>query len=443
MKPGQILVLGFACVILVGAILLTLPLATADRYRLDFIDALFTATSAVCVTGLIVVNTGVTFTLFGQIVIIVLIQIGGLGFMTIASLLFMMIGKRFSLRERMVIQEAFNLETIKGVVKLVQSAIAVTFITEACGAVILSFHLIPEFGVAKGIYHSVFLAVSAFCNAGFDSLGQANSLEQYASDPTVNITIMLLVTLGGLGFAVIMDIIRHRRFSKLMLQSRVVLVVSGILFVSAALIIGVIEWNNPKTMGMLGTPAKIMASCFQSVTMRTAGFDTIGQGDMTQASKLISSIYMYIGASPASTGGGIKTTTFFIIVMCVYSTVRGHQDINVFHRQLNKQLTRKSFVIAGLALSLVMVDTVTICVIENLSGGDDSLANVLFEVVSAFGTVGLSTGITAGLYPISKILLILTMFSGRLGPLTLSMAISGASAKPESLHYPEDRLIVG
>ncbi len=443
MKPGQILVFGFFSVILLGAVLLTLPGATADRYRLDFLDALFTSTSAVCVTGLVVVNTGVTFTVFGQVVIICLIQIGGLGFMTVASLIFMMLGKRFSLRERLVIQEAYNLDSNQGVVKLVRHALQVTFAVEGMGALLLSFRLIPEFGVAKGIYHAVFLAVSAFCNAGFDALGQASSLDNYVADPAISIIIMLLITIGGLGFGVIMDILRHRRFKKLMLQSRIVLLVSGGLFVSGALLIAILEWNNPQTLGEHSVPVKILGSCFQSVTLRTAGFETIPQGAMTPASKLVSVIYMFVGASPASTGGGIKTTTFFIMLLTVSCMVRGKQDYNVFHRHLNDQLIRKSVAIFSMALGLVLVDTVVISGVEYATGGTEMLSDVLFEVASAFGTVGLSTGITPTLYPLSKILIILTMFTGRLGPLTLSTAIANATSKPDALHYPEERLIVG
>lgn len=443
MKPGQILVFGFGSVILLGAILLTLPIATADRYRLDFLDALFTSTSAVCVTGLIVVNTGITFTLFGQIVVLCLLQIGGLGFMTVASLIFMVLRKRITLHERLVIQEAYNLESSQGVVRLVRNSVMVTFVTEGIGALLLTIRMVPEFGWGRGIYQSVFLAVSAFCNAGFDALGQASSLDKYVADPIVNITIMLLITIGGIGFIVIMDILHNRGFRKLTLHSRIVLMMSGFLFVSGALITGILEWNNPGTLGKLSIPVKCMACCFQSVTLRTAGFETISQGALSTADKLVNSVYMFIGASPASTGGGVKTTTFFVTMIWVICMVRGKQDFNVFRRRLNNQAVRKSIGIILLALSLVLVDTVVISAVESATGGTKDLANVLFEVTSAFGTVGLSTGITSGLYPISKMLIIITMFSGRLGPLTLSMALSGATSKPDTVHYPEDRVVVG
>ena len=248
-----------------------------------------------------------------------------------------------------------------------------------------------------------------------------------------------------MGFSVVLDVLRKRRFSKLMLHSRIVLLMSGILFLSGALLIGLLEWNNPNTLGRpgLNVPQKVMGACFQSVTLRTAGFDTIGQGGLTPAGTLVSIILMFIGASPASTGGGIKTTTFFAVLLSVSCMIRGKQDYNIFHRRLNEQLMRRAVTIVALALGLVLADTVVISWVESLSGGTELLSDVLFEVTSAFGTVGLSTGITPTLFPVSKILIILTMFCGRLGPLTISMALSGAAPKPDALHYPEERLIIG
>ena len=442
-KPSQTLVIGFLLVILTGTILLSLPFATTSPGKLSLLDSLFSSTSAVCVTGLIVENTGQVFTVFGQIVIITLIQIGGLGFMTMASLFFIMLGKRISLRERLVIQEAYNLDSIHGVVRLVRNAVIITFTTEAVGAVFFAIRMIPKFGLGKGIYHSVFLAISSFCNAGFDALGNYSSLREYVSDPIVNITVMLLITLGGIGFPVFIDFIHKRSFKRMMLHSKLVLIMSGTLFITGAILTAMFEWNNPKTIGELNAPTKIMASCFQSVTLRTAGFETIPQNNLTPAGSLIGIIYMFIGASPASTGGGIKTTTFFIVILSLVSMVRGKQDTNIFRRRISDQIIRKATTILSIALCLVLVDTVVISAVENMTGGNETLGQILFEVVSAFGTVGLSTGITSGLNWISKILIIITMFAGRLGPFTLSMAISGATPKQDTLHYPEERLIIG
>lgn len=444
LKPVQILAMGFLCVILLGALLLTLPIATVDRDTLGFVDAAFTATSAVCVTGLIVVNTGVTFSLFGQIVILCLIQIGGLGFMTITAMVFMMIGKRITLRERLVIQEAFNAESLQGTVRLVRNALLVTFTIEGIACLLFAVRFSFEYDLAHAIYYAVFLSVSAFCNAGFDPFGFENSITPYVADPVVNFVIMALIILGGIGFSVILDVLRARRWSRLTLHSRVVLLMTGILIVFGTLMTCLLEWNNPKTLDNGLNPAeKVMAAGFQSVTLRTAGFDTIGQGDLTPAGQMVSIILMFIGASPASTGGGIKTTTFFIVLLSVVVMIRRKEDYNIHRRRLNLSLVRRAQAIVFLALGLVLVDTVVISAIESMTGGTEVLADILYEVVSAFGTVGLSTGITPSLNVVSKILIILTMFIGRVGPLTVSMALAGGMRKPDAVRYPEERIMVG
>lgn len=444
LKPVQILAMGFLCIILLGALLLTLPIATVDRDTLGFVDALFTATSAVCVTGLIVVNTGVTFSLFGQIVILCLIQIGGLGFMTITAMIFMMIGKRITLRERLVIQEAFNAESLQGMVKMVRNALLVTFTIEGTACILFTIRFAFEYDLAHAVYYAVFLSVSAFCNAGFDPFGFENSITPYVADPIVNFLIMALIVLGGMGFSVILDVIHVRRWSRLTLHSRVVLLVTAFLILSGTLMICLLEWNNPLTLDNGLNPAeKVMAAGFQSVTLRTAGFDTIGQGGLTPAGQMVSIILMFIGASPASTGGGIKTTTFFIVLLSTIVMVRRKEDYNIYHRRLNLSLVRRAQAIVFLALGLVLVDTVVISAVESMTGGTESLADVLFEVVSAFGTVGLTTGITPSLNAASKILISLTMFIGRVGPLTVSMALAGHMRKPDAVRYPEGRIMVG
>ena len=446
LRPVQILTLGFLSVVLIGAGLLCIPFATVkEGTDISFMDALFTATSAVCVTGLTVVNTGLVFTLFGKLVILSLIQIGGLGFMTIASILFMVVGKRISLKERLLIQESFNTDSLQGMVRLVRNAVAVTFAVEGIAALILCARLIPEYGVGKGIFHAVFLSISGFCNAGFDAFGFENSIEHYMTDPVINLVIMALITLGGMGFAVIMDVLRNRRFSKLMLHSRVVLLMSLGLFLTGFILTALFEWNNPGTLAKpdVGPGGKVLASAFQSVTLRTAGFDTLGQGDLTPAMQLVSIILMFIGASPASTGGGIKTTTFFVVMLSVIATVRQRQDYNYHHRRLAEGLVKRALALATLALSLVIMDTVVISAIEYWSGGQENMVDILFEVVSAFGTVGLSTGITAGLHDVAKFMLIITMFCGRVGLLTVSMALSGGGNKASAVRYPEDRMMVG
>ena len=401
-------------------------IATIDRETLGFVDALFTATSAVCVTGLTVVNTGVTFSLFGQVVIILLIQVGGLGFMTMASLVFLAIGRRISLRERLIIQESFNADSLQGLVRLVRNAILVTLVIEGIGFLIFSLRFLPAYGWGKGLFYALFMSISAFCNAGFDPFGFANSIEPFVADPVVNLTVMLLITLGGMGFSV-----------------SLVLVMTGVLFLSGWLLTLLLEWDNPATLGKLPPAVRVMAAAFQSVTLRTAGFDTIGQGGLTPAGQMVAIIHMFIGASPASTGGGIKTTTFFVVFLSVAAMVRRKTDYNVYRRRLNEQLIRRALAIFTLALTLVLFDTVVISAVEGVAGAEDTLADVLYETVSAFATVGLTTGITPTLSVVSKLLISLTMFLGRVGPLTVSMALSGGPQKPDAIRYPEERLMVG
>jgi potassium uptake protein, trkH family len=446
LKPVQILTLGFLLVVLTGAGLLMIPSATVkEGTDITFMDALFTATSAVCVTGLTVVNTGLVFTLFGKIVVLCLIQIGGLGFMTMASLIFMAVGKRISLRERLILQESFNSDSLQGMVKLVRRAVLVTFTVEGAAAFILCLRLMPEYGFADGLFHSIFLSISAFCNAGFDAFGFPNSIEPYIADPVINFTIMALITVGGLGFSVVLDVIHRPAHGRLLMHTRIVLMMSGALFLSGALLIAVLEWNNPATLGRpdLNPAEKIMAACFQSVTLRTAGFDTIGQGDLTPAGQLVSIIYMFIGASPASTGGGLKTTTFFVILVSVVTIIRQRPDYNYRRRRFGEPLVKKALAIFVLALFLVIGDTVILSALEYWNGGDETMVELLFEVVSAFGTVGLTTGITPELHDISKFLLIVTMFCGRVGLLTITMALSGGSKKDAAVHYPEERVMIG
>lgn len=444
LKPVQVLTLGFLLLILIGSGLLMLPAATAGEGNLSFINALFTATSAVCVTGLTVVNTGLVFTMFGKIVLLFLIQIGGLGFMTVTSLLFMALGRRISLRERLLLQEAFNTDSLQGMVRLVRSAVLVTFTVEGAAALLLCLRLVSEYG-SMGVFHAVFLSVSAFCNAGFDAFGFETSIAPYIGDPVINLVLMLLITLGGLGFAVIMDVLHNRRFGKLTFHSRVVLLMSGGLLAVGALLFGVLEWRNPATLGRsdLHAGEKILAAFFQSVTLRTAGFDAVGQGNLTPAGQLVSILYMFIGASPASTGGGLKTTTFFALMLSVSSIVRSKADYNFHRRRLSEQLVKKATALFVLALSLVIVDAVIISALEYVSGGQETMADILFEVVSAFGTVGLSRGITPGLHAVSKLMIIVTMFCGRVGLLTVSMALSGGSKKAGAVRYPEERVMIG
>lgn len=443
--PTRILTVGFLAVILLGGLLLSLPFSAADPSApVPFFDALFTSTSAVCVTGLTVVNTGLTFSVFGKIVLMLLIQVGGLGFMTVAAILFIVIGKHISLRERLLLQESFGSDSLQGLNQLVWHAVAVTFIIEAIGAAVLACRLIPEYGVANGIFYSVFLAISAFCNAGFDPFGFECSIVNYQTDPLLNLVLMALIVLGGIGFAVVVEVCRPSK-KGLSMHTRVVLIATAVLLVLGTGLILLTEWNNPATLGKDGFSVgdKLLMAAFQSVTLRTAGFDSIGQAGLTPAGFLIGMILMFIGASPASTGGGIKTTTLFVALTGVRSVVRQQEDYNAGKRRFSTQLVRKAFAIIFLALAILLTNAFLICVIESLSGTVIPLPDVLYEVVSACATVGLSTGITAALTPVSQFLLMLTMFMGRVGLLTVTVTLSGNPTKTNAVRYPEERIMVG
>lgn len=439
MTPSRVLVLGFASVILLGALLLTLPQATQDGNGLNFINALFTATSAVCVTGLVVVDTATTFTLFGQSVILFLIQVGGLGFMTFATLFFIILGKKITLKERLLLQEALNQVSLAGIVRLAKSVIQISFIIETVGALLLTLRWSFDFGWRKALYFGIFHSVSAFNNAGFDLFGNFTSLTAYVGDPLTNITIMLLIILGGLGFTVLANFYFYgiRKFS---LHTKIVLQVTGILIVLGTGIILMLEYSNPLTLGPLPWGTKVLAALFQAVTPRTAGFNTINLANMHETTLLFIIVLMFIGASPGSTGGGIKTTTFISIIFSVISTFRSEsQHVVIEGRTLPNDIIRKALAITTTAVFLIFFMTFILSITEK-----DYLFPLLFEVTSAFGTVGLSLGCTPVLSAFGKALIILTMFIGRLGPLTLGYFLS-QKVKKSSVHikYPDERILIG
>ncbi|HSQ88960.1 TrkH family potassium uptake protein, partial [Romboutsia sp.] len=381
MQPTQIMVIGFAIVILVGGILLNLPVSTKSGESIGLLDALFTATSAVCVTGLVMVDTATYWSGFGQLVIIMLIQIGGLGFMTIATLFALIAKKKINLRERLLIQEALNQIDLSGLVKLTRYVLLMTFLIEGIGALLLSTVFIPQFGIGKGIWYSIFHAISAFCNAGFDLMGTVSgpfsSLTYYVNNFTVTITISTLIILGGLGFPVILDVIKHKKISKLTIHSKVVLFTTTMLIVVGMVFILLLEYNNPNTLGPLGFGGKLLASLFQSVTTRTAGFNTIDLTIMYQSSIFIMIILMFIGASPASTGGGIKTTTLAILVLTVKSFILGKEDIEIYERRIGPSTVRKSLGIFFIGIVVVVSGTLIISVTDS----QFTLVDAGFEVV--------------------------------------------------------------
>ncbi|SET49734.1 trk system potassium uptake protein TrkH [Natronincola peptidivorans] len=440
LAPTQILVMGFLIVILIGTTLLNLPIASQSGQSIGFIDALFTATSAVCVTGLVVVDTGTYWSTFGKTVILILIQIGGLGFMTMATMFFVLLGKKISLKERLIMQEALNQYTLAGIVKFTQYIILGTFIIQGIGAFLLSFRFIPDYGWGKGIAYSIFHAISAFCNAGFDLIGEGRGLTPYVADPIVNLAIWGLVIIGGIGFSVIVDIINQKSFKRLGLHTKMVLFITALLLSLGFLAFLVLEWNNPETLGDLSFSGKMLAAFFQSMTPRTAGFNTIPLDGMTNASKMLTIMLMYIGGSPASTAGGIKTATLGVILFTVVSVIKGKEDTELFKRKVSRDIVNRGITVAVIGITLIMIITMLLMITET----GFSFEEVLFETTSAFGTVGLSLGITDELSTIGRLIMIFMMFAGRVGPLTIAYALARQQKKNKGIiKYPEGKILVG
>ncbi len=436
--PPKILVLGFATIILIGAFLLTLPIATVNGKGLSFLNALFTSTSATCVTGLVVVDTGTTFTKFGQLVILSLIQVGGLGFMTFGTLFAFLLGKRISLKERILLQESLNNLSIEGIVRLVKRIFIFTAVIEIIGSLLLSFRFAFDMPIGKAIYYGIFHAISNFNNAGFDLMGEFRSLTPYVEDPLVTLTVCTLIILGGIGFIVMNEIFEYRLTKRLSIHTKVVLVTSFILVLSGTILILLFEYGNNKTLQPLSVSGKILSSLFQSITPRTAGSNTLNIPDLTQPTIFLIIVLMFIGASPGSTGGGIKTTTFATLLGAVWSQIKGKEDVVFFKNRIVFETVFKALTVTISGLFLVIIITMFLTITEK---GKDFLM-ILFEATSAFGTVGLSMGLTPELSPIGRILIILTMFAGRVGPLTLAFAIA-MKRKPDPFRYPKGKIMIG
>lgn len=433
-SPAKILVGGFALLILVGAVLLSLP-AAAQEGRLSFLDALFTATSAVCVTGLVVVDTGAYFSRFGQIVIMGLIQIGGIGIMTAATIVFVLLGRKITLRERLVIQEALNQVTLQGLVRLVVTVVLLTFAVEAIGALMLSIRFIPIYGLSDGIYYSIFHAISAFCNAGFDLFG--TSLEGFAGDPLVLGVIASLLIIGGLGFTVTFELLQRRRFTRMTLHTKMVLIISAALLLSGTFVIFGLEFSNPETLGDMSFTGKFLNAFFASATTRTAGFNTMPTGYLTQTTLFFMLALMFIGASPTSTGGGIKTTTFGAVMAMVISTVKGDEGAVLINRRIPYTVSAKALAVSIIAFALFFLITMALLLVEQAP-----FSGIVFEAMSAFGTVGLSTGITPELSVPGRIIIIFAMFAGRVGPLTLVFAFARRRRKLP-YKYTSEKILIG
>jgi trk system potassium uptake protein TrkH len=438
LDPPKTLVLGFATIILLGAFLLTMPISTVNGKGLSFLNALFTATSATCVTGLVVVDTGTTFTIFGQLVILSLIQIGGLGFMTFATLFAFLLGKRISLKERILLQESLNNLSMEGIVRLAKRILIFTAVIELTGAVILSIRFSFDMPIGKAIYYGIFHSISNFNNAGFDIIGNFKSLTGYVDDPIVVLTICSLITLGGIGFIVMNELFEYRISKRLSLHTKVVLVMSAILLLAGTIGIFVLEYSNEKTLKPLSFLGKVLGALFQSVSARTAGANTISIGDMTQSSLFLIVFLMFVGASPGSTGGGIKTTTFATLLGAVWSQIRGKEDVVFYRQRIVYETIYKALTVTLSGLFLVIIMTMLLTITEP---GKDFLS-LLFETTSAFGTVGLSMGLTPDLSKIGKGLIIFTMFAGRVGPLTIAFAVT-IRRNPDAFRYPKGKIMIG
>jgi trk system potassium uptake protein TrkH len=442
-SPAEILIFGFALVILLGAVLLCLPVATQSGRSPGFINALFTATSAVSVTGLVIVDTGTFWSLFGKFIIICLIQIGGLGFMSLTTMFFVLAGKRITIRNRLLIKSSINMDSISGIVKFTKYIFYSSLVIETIGALCLSIVFIPRFGFTKGIGYSIFHAISAFCNAGFDLIGQFSSFTGYTDNFILNFVVCSLVIIGGLGFAVTSDLWNIRKFDKMSMHTKFVLIITAILLGIGFIFFFIFEFDNPNTLGNLSLQGKILGSFFQSVTTRTAGFNTINIAGLTKPSLLLTILLMFVGGSPGSTAGGIKTTTLGLILITVASVLHGKKDVIVYKRSISGQTIRRAISVIVIAFTIVIfMIFVLLCTEPNVA-----FENIIFEVISAFGTVGLTTGLTSQLSIAGKIAMIITMFVGRLGPLTVAYAITrGEKRSRENIGnftLPEGNVMIG
>lgn len=437
----QIIAIAFLALIFLGAVLLCLPISSVSREATPFLTALFTATSATCVTGLSLVDTGMYWSGFGQAVILLLIQIGGLGFMTLVSMVFMLSHRKLGLKERMVLAQSMGVEELSGVLRLLRHVLIGTFSIEFLGTLVLTLHFCQDMGFWKALWWGVFHAVSAFCNAGFDIMGAVEtggSLTHLCTDPTVNVTIMLLIVLGGLGFVVWQDVAEHRSFRKLSVYTRLVLILSGALIVGGAALFALLEWNNYQTIGTMTTGEKLLVCLFQSVTTRTAGFYTVPQGALTDSSKAVSDVLMLIGGSSGSTAGGIKTVTFGLLLLSAWATARGKSRVTVFHRTIDEKQIRHAVAIAILMVAVSFGAGIFVSATNGMP-----LEDSLYETISAIATVGLSTGITAGLNVASKLILIILMFFGRVGIMTISLGFLLTDQAKERYVYSETRMLIG
>ena len=432
-------------VILVGSVLLALPISTKSGEPVGYLDALFTATTSTCVTGLVTLPTVTTWSWFGQIVILLLIQIGGLGVITIFAGIMIALNKRFGLKESQLIQDAFNLNSLSGLAKFVKRVILGTLIVEGIGAILYMFVFIPDYG-ARGIWISIFNSVSAFCNAGIDIIAE-NSLVGYATNPLINAVTETLIILGGLGYIVWWDVVRVLKewkqlkwkcFQKLTLHSKIVLSITAILVFGGAALLLAFEYNNPLTIGNYSFFDKMQVALFQSVTTRTAGFATVAQENLTNPSAILCLLLMFIGGSPAGTAGGIKTVTIVVLIATAYTTIKNKNEVSLFNRDLTRQTVRKAVAVSGMSFCIMFVSTILLSLVT-----DAAALDILYETISATATVGLTRNLTGILNAWGKIIIIFTMYLGRVGPISLAFMFKSRKETVNIVKNPTEEISVG
>ena len=445
LSTTHIILFSFFAAVLVGAVLLSLPVSSATGEKTPFVDALFTSTTATCVTGLVVVPTFSAWSTFGHIVILCLIQIGGLGVITVVSILAMMFHKKMGLSDRLLLQDAFNLNTLSGLSQFVKKVVLGTFLVEGIGALLYMTVFVPEFGL-KGIWISVFTAISAFCNAGIDIIAP-DSLAGYVHNPIINLTTCLLIFFSGIGYIVWWDVIRVLKLRKkrklkvlkaLTLHSKIALATTLILIFGGALCIFLFEYNNPQTMKDFTLYQKIQASFFQSVTTRTAGFFTVPQENFSNGSALVSLLLMFIGGSPVGTAGGIKTVTIAVVVASAISAIKNKKDVTMFNRTLSKEAVSKAVAVICTSFFIMFMSTLLLSAVTNAD-----FLDILYETVSATATVGLTRNLTASLNTVGKIIIIATMYFGRVGPISLAVALNLKKQNPNIIKNPVEDINVG
>ena len=445
LSTTQIILLSFLVTILIGSGLLALPISSASGEAVPYLDALFTATTSTCVTGLVTIPTVSTWSVFGQIVILLLIQIGGLGIITIMSGLMLLLNRKMGIDDRLLIQDAFNLNTMAGLAKFIKNVLIGTLIIEGVGAVLYMIVFVPDFG-ARGIWISVFNSVSAFCNAGIDIIAE-NSLCNYATNPLINIVTSALIILGGLGYIVWWDVIRvvksrspknRKIFRHLSLHSKIAITATAVLILVGAILIFIFEYDNPLTIGKMSLFDKIQISLFQSVTTRTAGFATIPQENLTNASATVSIVLMLIGGSPVGTAGGMKTVTIAVLICSAFATIRNKNSATLFGRRISEESIKKAVSVVVMFLTICAISTILLMATSNASPLD-----AVFETVSATATVGLSRNLTATLNTFGKLIIIATMYFGRVGPISLAIALGSKNESQNVITEPTEDISIG